>query len=179
MGHASESKPLLKQLEVLQEMKAAEEAAEVEEEMKDMLHSAKAIAAGEAGDSGKYEKAAETVEKRWLLYLAVMGHSEQQQPTFTMFEEFAVFLFKTRQVRSIAGKTGLGDSAVLLARYTLCQKVFPMLGYEDWQGLSHGELKEKAKPYSALLEETWVRLRRAQPEMQGQACSRVCQGEVG
>jgi hypothetical protein len=83
-----------------------------------MLHAAKACAAGEAGDSGKYEKAAATVEKRWLLYLAVMGHSEQRQPTFTMFEEFAVFLSKTRQLRSITGRTGLGDSALLLARYT-------------------------------------------------------------
>ena len=49
------AKPLLKQLEVLQEMKAAE-AAVLEVEIREMLNAAKAIAAGEAGDSGKYEK---------------------------------------------------------------------------------------------------------------------------
>jgi hypothetical protein len=53
MRGALESKPVLKQLEVLQEMKAAEEAAEMQEEIQEMLHTAKACAAGEAGDSGK------------------------------------------------------------------------------------------------------------------------------
>lgn len=37
----------------MQEMKAAEEAAEMQEEIQEMLHTAKACAAGEAGDSGK------------------------------------------------------------------------------------------------------------------------------
>ena len=44
------AKPLLKQLEVLQEMKVAE-AAVVEEEIREMLDAAKAVAAGETGDS--------------------------------------------------------------------------------------------------------------------------------
>ena len=80
------AKPLLKQLEVLQEMKVAE-AAVVEEEIREMLDAAKAVAAGETGDSGKYEKAAETVKKRWELFLAVMQHPADKQPTTGMAEE--------------------------------------------------------------------------------------------
>ena len=65
-----------------------------------------------------------------------------------MVEEFAAFMFKTRQVRSFEDKMGLGNSAVLLARYTLAQKVFPKIGYAEWQGFSSAELREKAKPIS-------------------------------
>ena len=164
--HEALGKPTLKVLQVLQELQLAEEAAAVEGEVREMLEAARATAEGEAGDSGKYEKAAVTVENRWRLFLAVQGYSAAMEPTVSMAEEFAAFMFKTRQYRSRADKTGLGDSAVLLARYTLTQKVFPKIGYASWQGLSGAELRERAKPFSERLADTWVRMRRTFPEMQ-------------
>ena len=163
------SKPLLKRVEVMKELQLAEEAATAETEIREMLEAAKTIAAGERGDSMKYEKAAQTVERRWRLYLAVYGYSANKQPTLEMAQEFAVFMFKTRLYRSREDRMGLGDSAVLLARYTLAQKIFPKLGYQAWQGLSTAELQVKAKPFSEVLAETWVRLRRAHPDMKSSA----------
>ena len=121
-------------------------------------------AEGESGESGKYEKAAQTMENRWLLFTAVAGYSPAQEPTLEMAEEFGVFMFNTRQYRSREDKVGLGDSASLLARYTLAQKVFPKLGHASWQDLSAAKMRELAKPFSDTLAETWQRLRRALPE---------------
>ena len=74
-----------------------------------------------------------------------------------MAEEFATFHLKTRQNRSRNDRAGLGDSSLLLARYTLGQiKVFVKLGYSDWQGLSDAELREKAKPFSERLADNMV-----------------------
>ena len=163
--HEALGKPLLQQLVLLQELDLAEQAADVQAQMKEMLVMARATAEGEAGDSKKYEMAAQTCENRWRLYLAAAGYSLNDEPTLQMAEEFTVFMFKFRQLRSSADKTGLGDSSVLLARYTLGQKVFPALGYSDWQGHSAAELRTKSKPFSDKLAETWKRLRRALPEM--------------
>ena len=49
------------------------------------------------------------------------------------------------------------------------QVVFPMMGYEEWQGLSATELRAKAAPYRVGIKEEWARLRRAFPEMQSAA----------
>ena len=160
---------LVQQRALAQELELEEEVAALEGEMKEMVEVARTCAEGKEGDSGKYEKASLMAENRWRLFLGVHGYSEAQQPTDGMIEQFAAFMFKTRQVRSSDSRTGLGDSAVLLARYTLAQKVFPRMGYAGWQGLSAAELKDKARPYSQLLAETWVRLRRALPEMKTSA----------
>ena len=166
--HDALAQPALKRIQVLKEMDAEEEAAAMEREAREMLEAAKAGAEGEAGDSPKYEKAALQVENRWRLFKLLMKPlaEEEFQPTLETMKEFAVFMFTTRQNRSREERSGLGDSAVLLARYTLAQKVFPKLGYEGWQGLSTAELREKAKPFSQQLAETWIRLRRAYPEKQ-------------
>ena len=162
----SGAKSDLKRLSLLKELNLQGESEKLQAELKESLEVAKTTADGEAGESGKYTMAALTSEKRWLLFLAVMDIDDVQEPNLKMMEEFAVFLFKTRrQYRSREEKTGLGDSALLLARYTLAQRVFPKL-YEAWQDLSVAELRERAKPFSAMLAETWIRLRRAFPEMQ-------------
>lgn len=63
--------PQLQQLKVLKELQLGEEAAAIQDELREMVEAAKAVAEGEAGDSRKYEKAALTVEKRWLVFQAV------------------------------------------------------------------------------------------------------------
>lgn len=157
----------LQRLQLLKEIDLEDEATGLKEDLAEMLTSAKALAEGDAGDSGKYEKAASMLMKRWLLFLTVYGYDESSmQPTVQMVEEFTVFMFKTRQKRSAAGKQGLGDSAPLLARYALAQLVFPKMGYKGWEGLTRIEMKVKAQPFSAAIKELWTRLRRAQPEMQ-------------
>ena len=165
LRHEALGKPMLQQLSVLQELHLSEQAADVQAQMKEMLVAAHAFAEGEAGDSTKYEIAARTCENRWRLFLTTAGYSVHNEPTLQMVEEFTVFMFKFRQLRSSADKAGLGDSSVLLARYTLGQKVFPVMGYSDWQGQSAAELRTKSKPFSDKLAETWQRLRRALPEM--------------
>ena len=62
---ASLKMPKLQQLLVLKELRLEEEATSLESEIKEMLEVSMTTAEGEAGDSGKYEKAAATVENRW------------------------------------------------------------------------------------------------------------------
>ena len=76
-------------------------------------------AEGEGGNSPKYVQAAKATEKRWLLFMAVKGYAKGSTPTVEMAKEFTVFLFTTRQRRSLVEREGLGDSAALLSRYTL------------------------------------------------------------
>jgi hypothetical protein len=165
LRHEALGKPMLQRLALLRELELTEQAADLQSVMKEMLAAAQATAEGDAGESKKYEMAALTCENRWRLFLATAGYSLDEEPTLQMAEEFTVFLFKFRQLRSSADKSGLGDSALLLARYTLGQKVFPTLGYSEWQGHSAAELRVKSKPFSDKLAETWQRLRRALPEM--------------
>ena len=49
------------------------------------------------------------------------------------------------------------------------QRVFPHLKVEGWVGLSEAELKAKAAPVRATIAQTWLRLKRALPEMQSAA----------
>ena len=49
------------------------------------------------------------------------------------------------------------------------QVVFPLMGYDGWQGLSSTELRAKAAPFRVVIKEEWARLRRAFPEMQSAA----------
>ena len=160
----SASSTNLQKLEVLEQLESSA-SDEYREELCDMLTAAKAYAEGEAGDSPKYQAAALVVKHRWELYLAVRGWTNIKAPSVEMVEDFAVFMATTRQTRSLEGRVGLGDSAALLARYTLGQMVFPMLGYESWQGLSRVELKLKSAPFAAVIKDTWIRVRRAMPEL--------------
>ena len=43
------------------------------------------------------------------------------------------------------------------------------MGYEGWVGLSRTAMKEKARPYSEAIYDTWIRMKRAMPEMQSSA----------
>ena len=103
-------RPALKQIEVLKELQLDEDAAAVGAEIKDLLDAARAVAAGEQGDSGKYEKAALTIEKRWKLFMLIAGHTADDQPTLDMAEAFAAFTFKSRQLRSREERHGLGET---------------------------------------------------------------------
>ena len=167
--HKATSSSTVRQLMLLSELQLDDEAEETREELAAMLEMAKELAEGAAGDSPKYVKAAKTLQKHWELFLTIKGYATTEPPTVTMAEEFATFLFKTRLRRSREGKTGHGDSSALLARYALVQLVFPRMGYDGWCGLSKSAMKQKAQPYSEAIKETWVRLRRSQPEMQSSA----------
>ena len=46
------------------------------------------------------------------------------------------------------------------------QKVFAMMGYAGWMGLTAAGTREKAAPFRAELKDAWARLNRAQPEQQ-------------
>jgi len=163
------SSGLLHKMAVLKELELEEEASAVSEEIREMLRASKECAEGEAGDSVKYEQAAQVVKKRWLLFLGVRGYADSMQPTKEMVEEFTTFMFTTRQRRSKVGRTGLGDGAPLLARYTLAHKVFVELDYKGWSGLSRSDMKVKAQPFAEAIKETWTRLRRAYPQAQSAA----------
>ena len=160
---------LLHKMAVLKELELEEEASAVSEEIQEMLTASKECAEGKAGDSVKYEQAAQVVKKRWLLFLGVQGYADSMQPTKEMVEEFTTFMFTTRQRRSKVGRTGLGDGAPLLARYTLAHKVFVELDYKGWSGLSRSDMKVKAQPFAEAIKETWTRLRRAYPQAQSAA----------
>ena len=146
-GCASE-RTKLQQLSLLRAMQLGEEAGELREEMVDSMTESELKAEGEAGNSPKYVQAAKATEKRWLLFMAVKGYAKEATPTVEMAKEFTVFLFTTRQRRSLVEREGLGDSAALLSRYTLVQDVFPNLRYEGWTGLSKAELREKGRDFS-------------------------------
>eukprot|EP00900_Chrysochromulina_parva_P019791 jgi/Chrpa1/27813/Chrysochromulina_OHIO_Genome00027871-RA len=60
------SSGLLHKMAVLKELELEEEASAVSEEIREMLTASKECAEGEAGDSVKYEQAAQVVKKRWL-----------------------------------------------------------------------------------------------------------------
>ena len=62
LRHGSLAMPMMQQLAVLKHMDLAEEAAALQAELKEMVPNCHNVADGEAGNSGKYEKAAETVE---------------------------------------------------------------------------------------------------------------------
>ena len=47
--------------------------------------------------------------------------------------------------------------------------MFPQLGLKGWTGLGETELKKKAAPFRATIAQTWLRLKRALPEMQSAA----------
>jgi hypothetical protein len=64
------SSGLLQKMAVLKELELEEEASAVSEEIQEMLKASKECAEGEAGDSVKYEQAAQVVKKRWLLFFA-------------------------------------------------------------------------------------------------------------
>ena len=159
----------LHNLAVLDELDETEAAGALAEDVRELVEAAKAHAEGDAGDSNKYMKAAETVKKRWQLFLTVYNYADSNQPTVKMVEEFTCFLFTTRQRRSLQGRQGLGDGAELMSRYALAQIVFAQLGYAGWSGLGRAEMKAKAQPFAEAIKEQWTRLRRAMPEMQSSA----------
>jgi hypothetical protein len=103
--------PVLRKLALLEELDFSDPAEAVQDEIAEMLEAAQATAAGEKGDSHKYEKAALTVAKRWRVFVAVKQYQDKE-PTIGMAKEFAAFMFTTRQYRSREEKTGLSDSAI-------------------------------------------------------------------
>ena len=93
-------------------------------------------------------------------------------------EEFAAFMFKTRQLgtqrrqepRPLTGRGARRQRSDDSAVHPGTEGLFPKIGYEGWQGPSAAELRERVQPYCTLRScrrrrQTWVRLWRALPEM--------------
>jgi len=117
----------------------------------------------------KYKAAVEQWVRRWHVFTALYDLAENVEPTNELVQLFTGFMYKNRQRSSRSGRQGLGDSMAEMAQHILAQRVFPRLGLEGWTELSEAELKKKAAPFRATIAQTWLRLKRALPEMQSAA----------
>ena len=116
----SSNRTSLDKLSLLKDI-SEEDEVKLEDDLREELLSVRAFADGEAGDRKKYVAAGKQQMVRWRIFLAVHGIDDTEQPTRDMVKKYAVFMFKTRQRRSMAGKAGLSDSAAEMAQYTLAQ----------------------------------------------------------
>ena len=109
------------------------------------------------GDPVKQLAQAKVIERKWLRFLLVHGEeygfNARAGPSVELVKYFVAYAFCTRNVVSVIGREGMGDSFELQIRYMLAKFVFVSLKYNGWSGLSAHELHKKAEPFKFAVKE--------------------------
>ena len=121
------------------------------------------------GGPVKQSAQAKVIERKWLRFLLVHGEkygfNARVGPSLELVKHFVAYSYCTRNVVSVIGREGMGDSFELQIRYMLAKFVFVSLKYNGWSGLNAHELHKKAEPFKFAVKEQWQRLKRSDPDL--------------